>query len=63
MDFDSVLRVSPEGFDRQVSLDPFEGRLDLPPVAVDVGNGKRPKFEVVGQECNNLFFLSILDLH
>lgn len=48
MDLYSVLGVAPEGFDRQVSLDPFEGRLDLPPVAVDVGNNKRSEREVVG---------------
>ena len=38
MDLDSVLRVAPKGFDGQVPLDPFEERLDLPPVAVAVDN-------------------------
>lgn len=63
MDFDSILRVSPEGFDGQVSLDPFEERLNLPSVAVDVGNHKRPKFEVVGKEGDNLFAFSIIELN
>ena len=44
MDLDSILRVSPEGFDGQVALDPFEERLNLPSVAVDVGNYKRSEF-------------------
>ena len=63
MDLYRVLGVPPKGFDRQVSLDPFEEGLDLPPVAVDVGNDKRSEFKVVGQEGNNLFFLSIIELN
>ena len=58
MDLDSVLGVAPEGFDGQVSLDPFEERLYLPPVAVDVGDDKRSEFKVVGQEGNNFFSLT-----
>jgi len=50
MDLDCILGVAPKGFDRQVSLDPFEERLNLPPVAVDVGNDKRPEFKVVGKK-------------
>lgn len=63
MDLDSILRVSPEGFDGQVALDSFEERLNLPSVAVDVGNYKRSEFEVVGKEDDNLFFLSIIELN
>ena len=63
MDLDSVLRVAPEGFDGKVSLDPFEERLYLPSVAVDVGNHKRPEFKVVGQEGDNFFFPSIIELY
>lgn len=63
MDLDSILRVSPEGFDGQVALDPFEERLNLPSVAVDVGNYKRSEFEVVGKEDDNLLFLSIIELN
>ena len=63
MDLDCVLGVAPKGFHRQVSLNPFEERLNLPPVAVDVGDDKRPKFKVVGQKGNNLFFFSIIELY
>lgn len=63
MELDSVLGVTPEGFDRQVSLNPFEERLNLPPVAVDVGNDKRSKFKVVGYEGDNLFYLGIIELY
>lgn len=63
MDLDCILGVAPKGFDRQVSLDPFEERLNLPPVAVDVGNDKRPEFKVVGKKGNNLFFFSIIELY
>ena len=63
MDLDSILRVSPEGFDGQVTLYPFEERLNLPSVAVDVGNHKRSEFEVVGKKGDNLFFLSIVELN
>ena len=62
MDLDSVVGVTPKGFDCQVSLNPFEERLNLPPVAVDVGNDKRPRFKVVGYEGDNLFFLIIIEL-
>ena len=62
MDLGSVLRVTPKGFDRQVSLDPFEERLDLPLVAVNVCNDKRPQFDVVGEEGNNLHLLGIIEL-
>mgnify|MGYP003397029655 len=48
MDLYSVLGVAPKGFDRQVPLDPFEERLNLPPVAIDVGDDKRSEFKVVG---------------
>lgn len=44
----SVLRVSPESFDCQVYLEPFEERLNLPAVEVYVRDNKRDKFEVVG---------------
>ena len=63
MDLDSVLRVTPEGLNGQVPLDPFEERLNLPSVAVDVGNHKRSEIIVVSKEGNNLFFLSIVELN
>ena len=63
MDLHSVLRVSPKSFDRQFSLDPFEERLNLPAVAVDVGDNKRTKFEVVGYKGDNLILLGVIELY
>ena len=63
VDLHSILRVSPKCFDCQVSLDPFEERLNLPSVAVDVGDIKRAKFEVVGYEGDNLILLGIIELY
>ena len=63
MDFDSIFRVSPENFDSQVSLDPSEERLNLPPVIVNVGDYKRPKFKVVGYKGDNLVLFSVIELY
>lgn len=47
---DCILARSVEGFDMQMLLDPLEKDLNLPPFAVEFGNGNRLQSEVVGQE-------------
>jgi hypothetical protein len=44
VDLHSVLRVAPESFEYQVSLDSFEERLNLLAFAVEMGDNKRTKF-------------------
>src|SRR5574344_1890087 len=35
---DCIFRFTPEGFDTEMLLDPFEKQFDLPPIAVEKGN-------------------------
>ena len=51
---DGVLRVTEEGLDAQVLLDPFEEQFDLPAAAVQFGDGERRQDEVVGEEDQRL---------
>jgi len=46
----SILGVSPKSLDCQIALDPFEERLNLPPIAADVSYFKRTKFQIIGNE-------------
>jgi hypothetical protein len=38
---DGVLRSAEEGFDPQMLLDPLEEEFDLPPTAIELGDGER----------------------
>ena len=44
---DCILRLSPESFDLEVLLDPFEKQLHLPPVFIEQGEVFRTEVEVV----------------
>ena len=50
LSFDGILGGAEEGFDAQVLFDPFEEQLDPPAIAVEFGDGKGGKREVVGEE-------------
>jgi hypothetical protein len=61
MKVDSIFRVSPELFNGQVLLDPFEEYLDLPAIAVQAGDLKSRYLEVVYQKDQlDLFFISVV---
>ena len=45
---DCIFRFTPEGFDAEMLLDPFEKQFDLPPIAVEKGNFIPFEVEVVG---------------
>jgi hypothetical protein len=45
---DCIFRFTPEGFDTEMLLDPFEKQFDLPPIAVEKGNFIPFEVEVVG---------------
>ena len=50
MGFDRVLRGTEEDFDTKMLLDPFEKQFDLPPAAIEIGDGDGRQREIVGQE-------------
>ena len=47
LDSNSILGLSPEGFDTKMLLDPFEEQLNLPSVAIKLGNILGSKIEVI----------------
>ena len=55
--FDSVLRGAEEGFDAQVLFNPFEAQLDLPAIAIQLGDGVCGQGKVVGKEIERLMGL------
>jgi len=50
LDLHGVGRGAVEGLDPQMTLDPFEEQLHLPPLFVDIGDGLRGYGEEVGQK-------------
>ena len=46
MGLDRILRSTEEGFDTQMLFDPLEKQLDLPPAAIQLGDGSRRQFIV-----------------
>ena len=47
---DGISARSEEGFDLQVLLDPFEEKLDLPAIMIDVANRFRHKVADIGEK-------------
>lgn len=57
-----IFWITPQGLYGQVSFDPFEEGFNGPSVAVDIGDHKRPKVEVVGDERYDLVTFNVVVL-
>ncbi len=56
---DGIVGGAVEGLDSQVLLDPLEEQLDLPAQFVEAGDGDGREGEVVGEEDQGFFGLSV----
>ena len=63
LDQHSIFRVAGKALDTKVLFDLFEKQLDLPALAIDIGNGLGAKPEVIGQKLVSLaaFWVAIAD--
>ena len=50
LDADSILRSFPEPLDLEMLLEPFEEKLDAPPVFIEQRDGQRIRLKIVREE-------------
>ncbi len=61
LDLDGIGTGAHKGLDLQVLLQSFKEDLDLPTLFVNGSNGRRPQFQVISQEYQDLLGLRVID--
>ena len=60
MNFDGILRISPQGFHDYVLFDPFEEYFDVPTMAIEIGNLQCADLKIVRYEIHNTIIYRVI---